>query len=267
MSAPALATLPRVVVSRLLLVSVQEQDGGLRTRATYRVEGRESSLIIVPPPGATLQAVRVNGAVVDQVEPLTPTGTGTGGFRVPLSIPAASPAGASVVDLDFVVPAVRGRGAWGAPRLLGDAVVQQTLWKVRTPWNRAVVGVPAGWSDENEWYWDRYLWKRRPWAAPAALAAWVGLPQAGLHAEPSPKADEHEYLFGRAGGPIDLPVTVASRAWLVALCSGAVLLVGGLLPRVWRPPLRWLAVAVPCPPWHLGRSSTRASFCWASSRH
>jgi hypothetical protein len=38
-------------------------------------------------------------------------------------------------------------------------------------------------------------------------------------------------------------VRVAARSWLVAVCSGTVLVVGGVLILVWRPPLRLLWVA------------------------
>ena len=37
-----------------------------------------------------------------------------------------------------------------------------------------MIGLPAGWADENEWYWDTYLWQRRPRKSEAASLSAVG---------------------------------------------------------------------------------------------
>jgi hypothetical protein len=76
----------------------------------------------------------------------------------------------------------------------------------------------------------------------AALAAWVGVSSARGAIEPG--AEEHSYLFGRPDGPEPLPVVVASRAMMVAVCSGLVLLLGVflILGRRPLPVLWWLAV-------------------------
>jgi hypothetical protein len=177
--------------------------------------------------------------VVGQVEALEKST----GIRV--ALPPSSGPGPVLVELEYAVPASRARGAWHPPKLVGDAVVQQTLWEVRLPWNLAAVGVPTGWCDENEWHWDVYVWKRRPWMAPGVLASWAGVSTARASTEGDSKGDSHGYLFGRAGGPTDLSITVASRALLVAVCSGTVLAVGALLILVWRPPGRLIWVAVP----------------------
>jgi hypothetical protein len=152
-----------------------------------------------------------------------------------------------LVELDYTVAAGHATGAWGAPRLLDGGFVQQTLWEVRIPWVRAVVGVPRGWTDENTWVWDRYHFRRRAWQSASELAAWAG----GVLAEPStvesgeetPGGDVQSYLFGQSGPPTDLGVWIASRGLLVGVCSGTVLLLGTVLIQVRRPSLR-LAWAV-----------------------
>ena len=69
----------------------------------------------------------------------------------------------SLVELEYQLDAA----AAGSP-LAGPAaprttrLVLQTLWEARLPWDRALLGVPRGWSDENEWYWAGNLWIRRP---------------------------------------------------------------------------------------------------------
>jgi hypothetical protein len=234
-SRKALAELPRLVASRLWLRTVQGPAGELRTMAAYRVERHDESIAVALPADAVLQAVRVGGETVSQVESLgEEEGAGAG---VRIALPAETPAGPVTVELDYQVPAERAQSAWSPPQLAEGGIVQRTLWEVRIPWSRALLGVPAGWSDENQWYWDLYVFKRRPWMNPGALAAWVGMGTAsawsGVEAEP--RSDDHGYLFGRPGAPSELGVTVTSRALLVAVCSGLVLTVGGLFLLVWRP--------------------------------
>ncbi len=108
--------------------------------------------------------------------------------------------------------------------------MQQTFWEVRVPSSHALVGVPAGWTDENLWYWDVYIWKRRPWLTGAALAAWAGAPSS--NAKPADDWIEegqvgyHNYLFGRPGPPTGFRPLIASRAGLVGLWSGLALAIG-----------------------------------------
>ena len=241
-----LAALPGLVVPRLGLRTVQTPEGDLRTSAWFGVETRQGSLSFSLPPGAELQRVRVGGEVIAQIEQLGPGG----GYRVVL--PSRPQDGTPLpVELDYVVPAARARGAWVPASLLEGGIIQQTYWEVRLPWSRALVGVPSGWSDENEWYWDVYVWKRRPWGRMNDAASWVaGGPARSTGVARSdaddPRGDYHAYMFGRPSRPVDLPITVVSRAWLVALGSGSVLAVGGLLILVWRPSLRlvWVAALV-----------------------
>src|SRR5262249_18322692 len=110
------------------------------------------------------------------------------------------------------------------------AVILQTLWEVHVPWSQTLIGVPEGWSDQNEWYWDVYVWKRRPWNSFARLVGWVsgsGVETANLEdVLGQDRDDSHGYLFGRAGGPAILRPSIISRALVVAICSGSVLLFG-----------------------------------------
>lgn len=246
-TARALAVLPKLVAPRLAIRTVQGAEGDLRTTARYWVETHESSLSVALPPGADLEQARVGGEPAGPVERLTDPA----GIRV--AFPARVGAGPALVELDYAVSAARAAGPWEPPRLLEGGVVQQTLWEVRLPWNRAAVGVPAGWSDENEWFKDTYVWKRRPSRTAAALTTWPGAPPprpngpatvlAPSPADADPRGDDHGYLFGRSGGPAALSVRVAARTTLVAVCSGSVLVVGGFLVLVWRPAMRlfWFA--------------------------
>ena len=91
------------------------------------------------------------------------------GFGFPASL-VSKPV---LVELEFQASGQGVRSRWEAPRLLDGGVVLQVLWEARLPWNLELVGVPRGWSDENQWYWDGYVWKQRPWRKMSSLNEWI----------------------------------------------------------------------------------------------
>ncbi len=195
------ADLPRALASRLWLRSRQDSTGDLLTRAVFRMEACGPELAVALPTGATLLAVWVGGVVIREVEPLSESGA----FRI--NLPAATHAGPLVVELNYRLAATL-RGVRGPRRgCLARPWCNRRFGKCATPWNRAVVGVPAGWTDENEWHWDHYFFKRRPVLSMPVLVDWV--------ADPNPPADpigdDQSYLFGHTAGAADLPITLASR--------------------------------------------------------
>ena len=162
--------------------------------------------------------------MIEQVE-RDPAG---GGFS--LNLPPESQSKPVLLEIEYQTKAEQTGGILPPPELPAGAVILQTLWVLHVPWSRAILGVPAGWADENEWYWDLYVWKRRPGNSFAKLLAWVSGPSA-VPANPDDalvqdQDDSHSYLFGRAGRPVLLKPWVISRAGVVAFCSGSVLLLG-----------------------------------------
>lgn len=223
-TAPALASLPPLVASRLWLRSLQMPEGEAWDSAWYRVDVHPGTMAVALPEGAVWVRATVNGEAVSRVERLPKSA----GFR--FRFPAGTAAGPALVVLEYRLPSRRPSAAFTPPALLEGGLVQQTLWEVRVPWNLAAVGVPAGWTDENRWNWDQYVWKRHPRKAPEALAGWAAGP---LARPPLPedagegdRGDFHGYLFGRPGDPIPLRPWIASRAGLVGACSGATLALG-----------------------------------------
>jgi hypothetical protein len=241
-SARKFASLPKVVAPRLALRTIVGTDGDLRTSAWYWVESHESGLSFSLPPGAELVRARVAGEVVAQVEqvPL--------GFRI--AFPSAVGTSGTIVQLEYILRGSRSTAAWVPPRLLEGGLVQQTVWEVSLPWGRELVGVPDHWADENEWAWTGFGWSRRPRRTPAQLGSWA----LGASARSAPLlhvldadtvSDSQTHAFGRAGDPAELALTVVSRAALVTVCSGTVLLFGGLLLLIWRPKMSlvWVLAA------------------------
>ena len=250
-----LADLPSLVASRLWLRSTEIQGGAVASTAQYRLEVHGRSVVVRLPSGSRwvrgmAGAVELTAGDVEQVVANT--------YRIIL--PAAVATGPVPLRIDSIQDEPPADGSWPAPELVAG-VVQQTAWELSLLGTRAGVGVPAGWTDENEWSLDGLLWVRHPRRTEVDLIRWLtdGLPRladvggARLRSGPLPLAGiglggdwfgeftggSHGYLFSRPGPPSTLRFATFSRVALFLLCSGPVLLLG-MLALGRRPPPRWV---------------------------
>jgi hypothetical protein len=234
--------LPPIVVPRLLVQTVQGEGDVTRSRASYLVESHGPDFAFALADGTRWISARIDGRIAEQVE----HDPSRSSYR--LRFPGDLEARPVLVELEYESSARRGVSAWRAPRLLDGGVVLGALWEVRLPSRLAIFGAPPGWTDENQWYWDGYMWKQRSWKNVAALREWL----VGTAASPlaigdfdggSSGSSDH-YLFSHAGEPSALQLRVVAWSWLVAICSGATLVVGFfvIFSKVrWR--TIWLAIA------------------------
>jgi hypothetical protein len=207
------------------LKTVHDLDDSIRTRALYWVESHGTDFPFALPEGSRWIGARVDGRIAEAVD----YDSSRSSYRLHFQSDAVSKP--VLVELEFQTREQGGvQARWEAPRLLDGGVVLQALWEARLPWNLELVGVPRGWSDENQWYWDGYVWKQRPWGKMAGLNEWVmgalASPTAIDEFDGANPNESHRYLFSRSGQPVALSVWVVSRAWLISICSGATLLIG-----------------------------------------
>ena len=203
-------SLPTLLVPRLLIESSVGYDDAIRCRAWYWVETHGPVFPFALPEGARIIAVRVGGRAADRGD-FEPT---RAGYR--LRFPAEAASRPALVELEYQLgAAARAARLHWPPRLLEGGVVLQTLWEARLPWDRTLLGVPAGWSDENEWYWAGILWIRRPWKDGSALTGWLlgdGAPAAAVDdLRDSTLDDSHHLLFSRSGEPGERWASGSSR--------------------------------------------------------
>jgi len=230
LTTPEPVATPAATAEALWLRSTVEPGGDVRTTAWYRLRPRDSAVVVDLPGSATLLGARLGSGATVAVD--RPGGPDRYRFRLPASAPPEAPI---ALGIDYRVGAARAARGWEPPRLVEGGLGLVTRWEVRLPWTRAIVGEPAGWSDENDWHWDRYVWKRRPALGADRLAAWVGgIAPAAVRPIDADRAEDHAYLFGRSGPPPTLRPIVVARSLLVAACSGLVL-VGGLALVLKRP--------------------------------
>ena len=219
--------MPPMVVPRVLLRTVLGVDKESKTRAWYWIESHPASVSVRLPAHAQWIRARIDGRITDQVEQEASAGF----YR--LSLPPESQSRPVLVELEYELPRGSVDGSCTAPELPAEAVVLQTFWEVQVPWNQAIIGVPRGWADENDWQWDYYVWKRRPWKPFSRLVAWVAGSPAQTGNGDELLGDEldssHSYLFGRSSKPVPISLWLANRAAIVAVCSGSVLVLGFVL--------------------------------------
>jgi hypothetical protein len=227
------APMPALLVPRLLIRCIVGFDDTIRYRAWYWVEAHGPAFPFSLPEGARIIAARVGGRAAERVDL---EGERDANRRYRLRLPADVAARPVLIELEYHLDAAGAGSRWQAPRLLDDGLVLQTIWEARLPWDRILLGVPPGWSDENEWYWGGNLWIRRPAREGTALGHWLvgdGTPPAAVDELRENNPEESQRLLfsrsaGRPGESMDMGAWMVSRAWLVAACSGATLLVGFL---------------------------------------
>ncbi len=234
--------LPSFVVPRLLLKTVSGGDDSIRNSALYWVESHGPDFPFALPEGARWIGARVDGRLAEQVD-YDPSRVS---YR--LRFPGEVGSRPALVELQYQLSEQVTKSRWPAPRLLDGGVVLQALWEVRAPSSKALLGVPSGWSDENQWYWSGYMWQRRPWKSLSEINEWVLGAGAATYSvddiDGSNLDDSARYLFSRSGPPVALAVWVVPRSWLVAICSGATLFVGFFV--IFSRPLfrtTWLVIA------------------------
>ncbi|MGE3817928.1 MAG: hypothetical protein AB7I30_00690 [Isosphaeraceae bacterium] len=240
LTATELAKLPALVVPRLWIRSVVASEGRQLSTAAFAVESNEPWFTVALPPGAELLRARIDGTPVTRVERL-PRGAG---LRVRLGErTVGSP---TIVEFEYVIPGTATTRGWDGPRVLGDALIQQTFWEVVVPPGHAVVGVPSGWTDENEWDRQGVFLRRNSHLSVKELADWLSGGESSTAVNSIADSETPRLLFGRPEGNAALPILIASRTWLVATCSGAVMVLGGFFLLIWRPTTRlaWVATSL-----------------------
>ena len=247
---------PPLVASRVLLRTTLGSDEESRTHAWYLIETHASHVSFSLPEHASWVRARIDGRSAEQIE-LDPA---LAGYR--LGLPSDSRAGPVLVEIEYQLSKASPHHGCLPPRLLEGAVALETLWEVQIPWNVAVIGVPEGWSDENQWYWDSYVWKRRPWKSFARLVGWVAGPTSQTPGLEGVSDDEREDAARLSVRPVRSAGPAQAVGGIAGLDRGPLLgdhARPGILVHVFRYPLSrdmgrcgdtLLAGCRRCPPQH-----------------
>jgi hypothetical protein len=219
-------SVPPVVVPRMLMESVVGPDSVVRCRASYWLESHDTSLEFRLQQNARWVTGRIDGRIAEQVD------RDPAHSSLRLWFPPESQSKPVLLELEYLLDAPGADSSWQPPALSAGAVVLQSLWELRLPWESTLLGRPANWSDENQWYWDGYIWKQRSRISTPLLRDWIrGEAATTAVAEDTADVDaegNYRVLFSRVGPPSPLDARIIAKVWIIASCA-AVTLVLGLL--------------------------------------
>jgi hypothetical protein len=197
-------------------------------RAVFQLLTNQSELSLKMPPGAVLSQM----AVLLDEKRMDCRADGSG--RLPIALAGDGELHRHVLEIiyhfDEVSP-TGGRLTFAFPQIGAGAWNRRLYWQLILPQNEHVLADPRGFVTEYRWGFMGYFWGRQPLLSQAELETWVGT----VH-RAAPSDGLNVYLFSTLGTVEGGEVRTASRAWIVLLSSGTVLLAGLLL--VYLPPLR-----------------------------
>ncbi len=212
-------------------------QGARIERAWFRFTSRGQELAVHVPQGAVLETVKLDNK---------PVALSSNGGRLYLALPAGGATAPSehLLELSYHVEARPQRGLMELqlPNLGPKSPVRRMYWQLTLPRNEHLIMAPPGFTGEFVWQWRGYTWGRHPAVTPLELAAWMGV---------SPSAEaahtDNTYVFSISGPVSQCQLATASRAMIVLVASGGVLLLGLFaiyVPAARRPPV--LLAAVVC---------------------
>jgi len=228
------ARLPRTLSPRMVIRTTYGFDRLLHSSAWILIEKHANPLAFELPIASRLIKVVLDGRVLapEEIE-------SDDSHRIcKIEVANGRESRPNLLEIEYDSAGDSAGGEWQAPRLLDDAIVLETFWQIVLPWNMALVGAPAGWSDDNQWFWDSWSWRRRPARGVAGLLGRLGVNASGVASRVDESqengVDSHGYLFSRTGEIGPMRVWVIARPLLIGACSGLTLLVGFalmLLPK------------------------------------
>ncbi len=191
-------------------------------RICYQLSSNEEQITLKLPEGIESGAIEV---LLDKVQ--VPAEINSDGL---LSVPLPPHGDARLRHLELRYIFLRretgvGKLALELPQLEGSILREYLSWQLVLPRHEHVVAAGVDLIPEFRWGWGDFYWGRYPLRSQAQLESWIG---ATAGAQPPPGAT-NEYLFQVRHVPDQLHVRTATRATVVLLCSGVVLLLGLIL--------------------------------------
>ena len=219
--------MPPVVVPRMMMESVVGADSAVRCRASYWVESHGPSFEFRLPENSRWITGRLDGRIVEQVD----QGPAKSTYR--LWFPVEVQSKPALLELEYMLEGPGAGAALEPPVLARESIVLRSLWELRLPWESTILFRPRNWSDENQWYWDGYVWKQRSGINRLLLRDWLrGVPAPAVPGDEAAEVDaegNYRFLFSRVGPPSALDARVVSKAWIIAASAGSTVLLGLLV--------------------------------------
>lgn len=130
----------------------------------------------------------------------------------------------------------RFRGDWGRtrlelPQIDEPVLLRRMYWEIVLLPDEHIVWTASPVSLEYRWGWTGQFWGRVPALSESELERWAGVPEGWMNVS----IPANRYLFGSLRSVAAVDIWTLRRPWIVALCSGSVVLLGwGWLYLAWR---------------------------------
>ncbi|MGA2799338.1 MAG: hypothetical protein ABSE63_17285 [Thermoguttaceae bacterium] len=147
--------------------------------------------------------------------------------RFSLALPGEGEIHSYLLELHYHFPGQRpaqGLLSFDFPRLGSNVWTRRMYWQLILPQNEHVLINPPGFDREYYWKWSGYFWGREPVLNQTQLETWMGTP---VHAVLPEGAGV--YLYGNLGNADHAELRTVGRTLIVAIASGAALVLGLLL--------------------------------------
>ncbi|MEC9096526.1 MAG: hypothetical protein VX776_07845, partial [Planctomycetota bacterium] len=113
------------------------------------------------------------------------------------------------------------------PQVVNSKMSGSTYWQLVTTKDQHLLGSPQGWTPEYDWSWSGFYWFRDSALEQSDLESWVG-----VTSQLALPDNTNQYLLSTVGEVTSLNASITSRATLLALLSGMVLVVGLAILRL-----------------------------------
>ncbi len=190
-------------------------------RAVFQLTGNQKKLLFYLPLGAAPEQLLV---ILDG-KPVEAQAAGENRFSLPL--PGDGGIRSYLLELRYQFPGPRpaqGLLSLDFPHLGYNVWTRRLYWQLVLPQNEHVLMNPPGFDREHCWKWSGYFWGREPVLNQTQLENWIGTSQHATLPE-----GVNVYLYGNLGSADHAELRTVGRTSIVAIASGAALVLGLLL--------------------------------------
>ena len=190
-------------------------------RAVFQFTGNRKELLFQLPNGAAPEQmlVMLDGKRVEAQE--------AGENRFSLALPGEGEIRLHLIELSYHFPGPRpaqGFLSLDFPRLGSNVWTRRMYWQLVLPQNEHVLIDPPGFDREYCWKWCGYFWGREPVLNQMQLETWIGASQHSMLPEGA-----SVYLYSNLGSADRAEPRTVGRTFIVAVASGAALILGLVL--------------------------------------
>jgi hypothetical protein len=190
-------------------------------RAVFQFTSNQNKLFFHLPGGAAAEQMlaMLDGKRVEA--------QAAGGNRFSLTLPGEGEIRSYLLELRYHFSGQRpaqGLLSFDFPRLGSNIWTRRIYWQLVLPQNEHVLINPPGFDREYFWKWSGYFWGREPVLNQTQLETWIGTPVHAILPEGA-----GVYLYGNLGNAEHAELRTVGRTLIVAIASGAALVLGLLL--------------------------------------